>query len=180
MSLWPSCHHSSHAIHSGSIQRNAAIPFKSHGLNPVPSHNGIRGHLNPPRRNTTSRPHALPQTPARPSAIPKAGQGITRFFAREKRRQDRRRSARYPLTSENTNNTNTAKVRSITITELPSKHLLTLQPRCQPRASSFQRLTAPRAPSSVESDAHICHPIPTLAISSYNLLPITRLPLSHR
>jgi hypothetical protein len=91
----------------------------------------------------------------------------------EKRRQDRRRSDKYPVTIENTNNPNTAKARSITITGLPSKRLLTLQPPCQPLASPFQCLTPQSLHSSVESNAHICHPNPTPAISSYNFLPIT-------
>jgi hypothetical protein len=67
-------------------------------------------------------------------------------LCKKKRRQERRRSDKYPVTIENTNSPNTARVRSMTIiTGLPSKRLLILQPPCQPLPLPFQRLTV--APS---------------------------------
>ena len=58
-------------------------------------------------------------------------------------RQDRRRSDKYELNTEKTNNPNTARARIITTTGLPSKHPFTLQAAGQLSFHRFQPLNSP-------------------------------------
>jgi len=64
------------------------------------------------------------------------------FCFGKNRRQDRRRSDKYELTTEHTNNPNTAKPRNITITGLPSKHPFTVQAAGQLPRVRFQPLNS--------------------------------------
>src|SRR5258708_431741 len=82
--------------------------------------------------------HTNPHPPKR-----RAGNYALNFLQGKSSRQDRRRSDKYELNTENTNNPNTAKAR-ITITRLPSKHPFILQPAVQLPLLRFQPLNSSR------------------------------------
>ena len=77
------------------------------------------------------------QIPLRESCLAKSH---LKFSLEIPGRQDRRRSDKYELTTENTNNPNTAKPRNTTITGLPSKHPYTLQTTAHFPSLPFQPL----------------------------------------
>src|SRR5258707_1187710 len=84
-----------------------------------------------------------------PTPIPirqksKAGNYALDSLQGKSSRQDRRRSDKYELNTENTNNPNTARARIITITSLPSKHPFILQPAVQLPLLPFQPLKSSR------------------------------------
>src|SRR5258708_4055928 len=83
--------------------------------------------------------HTNPHPPKR-----RAGNYALNCHQGKSSRQDRRRSDRYELKIENTNNPNTAKARIITITRLPSKHPFILQPAVQLPLLRFQPLNSSR------------------------------------
>src|SRR5258708_19664226 len=86
--------------------------------------------------------HTNPHPPKR-----RAGNYALDSLQGKSSRQDRRRSDKYELNTENTNNPNTARARIITITSLPSKHPFILQPAVQLPLLPFQPLnSSPRNP----------------------------------
>lgn len=112
-----------------------------------------------------------------PSSIKPHREFTSQIFLGKDSRQDRRRSDKYELTTENTNNPNTAKPRNITITGIPSKHPLYLATHGPLSISSFSTTYHAPSHSSVTIARHTCHPTPTLctpvlALSShYPLTP---------
>jgi hypothetical protein len=144
----PACPRSKELIRQGPVRgprcnRRCLIAPKHH---PSRNANGLVKLLRAHTQTPYARQILLPQH-LRPHQSPppkkRAGNSALIFLQGKSSRQDRRRSEKYELTTENTNNPSTAKPKIITITGVPSKHPFTLQPAAHFPPLRFQSLIPP-------------------------------------
>src|SRR5258708_16116436 len=115
--------------------------------------------------------HTNPHPPKR-----RAGNYALNCHQGKSSRQDRRRSDRYELKIENTNNPNTAKARIITITRLPPNTPLSCNPRSNYPCFVFNHLTHRAGTLCNHNTTHLPSHSYTLPSSPRTLFPLLASP----